>query len=450
MDTERLAWLRLIAAGTDAGVLGLTWVAVVRSRAAAGGALGMPALEAPAIMPLGWLVVGLWVAVLAGRGRYRTGRAASAADVLSGVGFAVLGVLLLLFLAHIELNRTLLVGFALASVPALWVADRGLLAWVRALLMRWRPVRLALVGRPSDRLALREALARDPGGHVQLVVEVAPAEAGTLAARLEEHPVDEVIVAGTVPPRSLDAVASTCELLGLPLSVDATYLGPEAGHVQLRDVAGWTALTFTPRSEASPSRLAKRAIDVVGALVGLLVGGIPLLLLMWLVRLQDGGPALFVQERLGRHGRPFRMLKLRSMVPEAPQLRAALSDRNELVGPPFKIAHDPRVTRLGAWLRRTSLDELPQLINVLRGEMSLVGPRPPLADEVERYERWQRRRLSVRPGMTGLSQVSGRADLSWERWMALDLRYIDEWSLGLDLVVLIRTVPAVLSGTGAR
>ncbi len=185
-------------------------------------------------------------------------------------------------------------------------------------------------------------------------------------------------------------------------------------------------------------------------LVGLLLGAIPLLGLMLLIRLADGGPALYTAERVGRFGRPFKMFKLRSMVIGAEDQRESLLAHNEIEGPAFKMRDDPRITPLGLWLRRLSLDELPQLINVLKGEMSLVGPRPPLPDEVARYTRWQRRRLSIRPGMTGLWQVSGRADLPFERWMALDLHYIDNWSLWLDLSLLLRTVPAVLSGTGAR
>ena len=193
----------------------------------------------------------------------------------------------------------------------------------------------------------------------------------------------------------------------------------------------------------------KRGMDVIGASLGLLILGPWLIVLMLAVRLHDGGPALFVQERVGRHGRRFRMLKLRSMVPEAEALLAELTPRNEIDGPPFKMRRDPRVTRLGRWLRRTSLDELPQLINVLRGEMSLVGPRPPLAEEVARYRHSDWRRLSVRPGMTGLWQVSGRADLPFERWMALDLQYVDNWSLWLDVSLLVRTLPAVWRGAGA-
>jgi len=143
------------------------------------------------------------------------------------------------------------------------------------------------------------------------------------------------------------------------------------------------------------------------------------------------------------------MFKLRTMQVGADAGKAALAHLNEAQGPVFKLRRDPRVTPLGRWLRRSSLDELPQLLNVLRGEMSLVGPRPPLPSEVADYERWQLRRLSMRPGLTGLWQVSGRSALPFERWMALDLAYIDSWSLWLDMTVLLRTIPAVITGRGA-
>lgn len=196
--------------------------------------------------------------------------------------------------------------------------------------------------------------------------------------------------------------------------------------------------------------IAKRGLDIALALL-LLAGLAPaLLLLAALVRAQDGGPAWFVQTRIGRDGRPFAMFKLRTMIVGAEGALAVIRAENGVDGPAFKHPRDPRVTRLGRALRRWSLDELPQLVNVLRGEMSLVGPRPPLPAEVAWDEPWQLRRLSVRPGMTGLWQVSGRADLPFARWIELDLQYVDRWTLWLDLQLLARTLPAVIGGVGAR
>jgi lipopolysaccharide/colanic/teichoic acid biosynthesis glycosyltransferase len=167
------------------------------------------------------------------------------------------------------------------------------------------------------------------------------------------------------------------------------------------------------------------------------------------IKLEDSGPVLFRQERVGKAGALFRMVKFRSMGVDADQRRAELEALNEGAGPLFKLRADPRVTRVGAFIRRYSLDELPQLLNVVRGDMSIVGPRPPLPAEVERYGKDARRRLLVKPGITGLWQVSGRSDLTWEESVRLDLRYVENWSLMIDLVIVWKTVNAVLRGDGA-
>ena len=178
----------------------------------------------------------------------------------------------------------------------------------------------------------------------------------------------------------------------------------------------------------------------------------PLLaLIAALIRVTSPGPIFFVQERVGINKRRFEMYKFRSMSPDAEARLAEIEEFNELDGPVFKMRHDPRLTPIGKWLRRTSLDELPQLINVLKGDMSLVGPRPlPLRDYRGFYQDSHRRRLSIRPGLTGLWQVRGRSSLPFERWMELDMKDIDEWSLSLDLRILLETIPAVLKGSGAK
>jgi lipopolysaccharide/colanic/teichoic acid biosynthesis glycosyltransferase len=183
---------------------------------------------------------------------------------------------------------------------------------------------------------------------------------------------------------------------------------------------------------------------------GALVALSPLLLGAALgVKLTSRGGVLFRQQRVGLHGRTFSMLKFRSMVSNAEALKAELTLLNEQKGPIFKMKHDPRVTAVGRFIRKHSIDELPQLVNVLRGDMSLVGPRPPLPGETAKYETWQRRRLSVRPGLTCVWQVSGRSQISFDQWMLLDMRYIDHWSLLQDLRLIMKTVPVVLSGRGA-
>ncbi len=193
----------------------------------------------------------------------------------------------------------------------------------------------------------------------------------------------------------------------------------------------------------------KRLLDVVLASAGLIVA-LPLLAVAAAaLKLDSPGPVFHRARRVGRGGRSFTFLKLRSMRADAEELRGLLLHRNITQGPTFKLHDDPRVTRVGRWLRKTSLDELPQLLHVLAGDMSLVGPRPPFPEEVEHYEPWMRRRLDVRPGLTCLWQIRGRSDLPFDEWMRLDVEYVERHSLRLDAMILVLTVPAVLSGRGA-
>jgi exopolysaccharide biosynthesis polyprenyl glycosylphosphotransferase len=221
--------------------------------------------------------------------------------------------------------------------------------------------------------------------------------------------------------------------------------------MELHELEGFPLLSFstTPTNEAL--MFVRRILDVVLSSLILLFAG-PLLMLPTaiLIKLTSRGPVLFEQERCGLHGRVFTMYKFRSMVDKAEKRRVELDGLNEMDGPVFKFSSDPRVTAVGRLLRRFSLDEFPQFFNVLKGDMSLVGPRPPLPQEVAHYQRWQRRRLSMKPGITCLWQISGRNEVSFEDWMKLDLTYIDNWSLLLDLKILLKTVPAVLLGRGAK
>ncbi|WP_308209178.1 sugar transferase [Actinoallomurus purpureus] len=215
----------------------------------------------------------------------------------------------------------------------------------------------------------------------------------------------------------------------------------------IRPIAGLPLLHVDHPELTGGRRLVKSLFDRLVAGLALLVLAPALVVIAALLRFT--GPALFVQRRIGRDGKVFRMLKFRTMVKNAEKLRPALLGRNDGDGVLFKIKEDPRITRIGAWLRRYSLDELPQLINVLRGDMSLVGPRPPLPEEVSRYESDVYRRLAVKPGLTGLWQVSGRSDLPWDEAVRLDLRYVENWSLTLDMQILGKTLSAVIRGSGA-
>lgn len=220
-------------------------------------------------------------------------------------------------------------------------------------------------------------------------------------------------------------------------------------RIHMQPVAGLPLIHVTTPKLEGMKAIAKRVFDLVTASLLLLILAIPMAIVALLVRLDSPGPALFFQERVGKRGEPFKMIKFRSMRTDAEALLVNLQEQSEGNGVLFKMKKDPRVTRVGSWIRRFSLDELPQLFNVLNGTMSLVGPRPPLSREVALYDNFAHRRLLVKPGITGLWQVSGRSDLSWEESIRLDLYYVENWSLAQDLLILAKTARAVVGKDGA-
>jgi exopolysaccharide biosynthesis polyprenyl glycosylphosphotransferase len=242
-----------------------------------------------------------------------------------------------------------------------------------------------------------------------------------------------------------------CEEVGVKTRLVLDFFPHVLARVELEELEGTPLLTFSTTPEDDLAFLLKRSLDVALSVAIGVVSIVPLAVAAVLIKLTSRGPVLFRQTRCGLNGRPFTLLKLRTMVEGAESRLGDVRHLNEHDGPVFKAAKDPRVTWFGRLIRRFSFDELPQVWNVLKGEMSLVGPRPPLPEEVARYERWQRRRLSMKPGVTGLWQVSGRNDITdFDEWLQLDLAYIDNWSLSLDAKILLRTIPTVLSGKGAR
>ncbi|MEU7888163.1 sugar transferase [Microbispora bryophytorum] len=328
--------------------------------------------------------------------------------------------------------------------------------------------RVVAVGHGAAVLDLVMQLRRQPYHGMRVVAACLPdPEDRGLLLDVDDVPVlgDFTEAAAVVDKVSADAVAVLAcpeldgaalrrlawgiESRGAELFVAPALMDVAGPRVSVRPVAGMPLLHVQHPDLDGGRRFVKSVFDRVVAAGALAILAMPMLAIAVAIRLTSPGPAFFRQTRVGRHGREFDMLKFRTMVVDAERLRDVLLAENESDGVLFKIRNDPRITRVGAILRRHSLDELPQLLNVLRGEMSLVGPRPPLASEVEQYAVDVRRRLVVKPGMTGLWQVSGRSDLSWDESVRLDLRYVENWSLMLDLQVLWKTWSAVTRGDGA-
>jgi exopolysaccharide biosynthesis polyprenyl glycosylphosphotransferase len=267
---------------------------------------------------------------------------------------------------------------------------------------------------------------------------------------LDSHSVDEVII--TLPWSDhlrILRIVQLCEARGVRPRIVPDLFQMSLTSVDVNDLGGIPLISTKPPSLRGANLVVKRIFDLAIGVPLMLVGLPVMAVLATLIKLDSSGPVLFRQTRIGMHGRPFDFYKFRSMRHGADEEVDLLLDRNEASGPLFKIRDDPRRTRLGSFLRRTSLDELPQLFNVLRGEMSLVGPRPPIPKEVEQYQDWHKQRLTARPGMTGLWQVSGRSDLSFDEMVLLDIHYIEHWSPLMDIMIMLRTIPKVVSGDGA-
>jgi exopolysaccharide biosynthesis polyprenyl glycosylphosphotransferase len=274
-----------------------------------------------------------------------------------------------------------------------------------------------------------------------------------LVEMLHEHAVNGVILSARHTYfEQVEAAIRACETEGVEVWLVADFFKAKISRTSFDDFYGWPVLVFRSAPESSWPRVIKQMMDTFGSLVLLICLSWMFALIALLIKLTSPGPVLFRQQRSGINGRPFTIYKFRTMVTNAEQLKHELDAMNEMTGPVFKVSNDPRITPIGRFLRKYSLDEFPQLFNVLRGEMSLVGPRPLPVDEVKRfYDLAHRRRLSVKPGLTCLWQIRGRSNVTdFQEWVRLDLEYIDNWSLWLDFKILCGTLPAVLSGAGAK
>ncbi len=361
-----------------------------------------------------------------------------------------------------ELSRLFLALYVGVAFALVFGARLASLAVARAHGRGKNAQRVAVVGTGGMAREIVEILSANPEWGLSfagfVLLEGMPARSrgpvlGDLSeiGRILEREVLDVVVFAVPRDRlgSVQRAIHLCEEQGIEvrISLDVLRFGP--GRMAVSDFDGIPMLGFSRTPPDTLALVAKRVFDVVVSAAVLLVSAPVLVAVAIAIRLDSPGPIFFRQRRVGRNGRPFWMLKFRSMRVDAEAQLEALRARNEVSGPVFKMRHDPRVTKVGAFLRKTSLDEFPQFFNVLLGDMSVVGPRPPIPGEVSQYRRWHRRRLSVRPGITCLWQISGRSNVAFERWMELDLEYIDNWSLWGDFVICLKTVPAALASRGA-
>jgi exopolysaccharide biosynthesis polyprenyl glycosylphosphotransferase len=377
--------------------------------------------------------------------------------LFKGCLWTTLGLVLALFFVKALMPRWVVIWFGGISFVLVFTKEQilGWLARSQLAQAQYRR-RFILVGTQEETARMRAEIQKHPQGGIDIVATLNLAEhpVQRLAEMLHEYSANGVILSAKHTYfEQVEAAIRTCELEGIEAWLVADFFQTQISRTVPDDFYGRPVLVFRTTPESSWQMILKQLLDLVGAVALLLIAG-PLLLLpvAILIKLTSPGPVLFKQRRSGLNGQPFMIYKFRTMVTNAEQLKEELAAMNEMSGPVFKVGNDPRITRIGRWLRRFSIDELPQLVNVLRLEMSLVGPRPLPVDEVKRFDDLaHRRRLSVKPGLTCLWQISGRNNLrDFREWVRLDLEYIDNWSLWLDLKILARTVPVVLSGVGAK
>jgi len=388
--------------------------------------------------------------------------------VIRGLVAGTGAMLIPLFLFKIGyVSRAVLVGFGILDFFLIFLIRAGIQVYVlRALKSNELALSVLIIGTGDRARELSEKLRAQGEWGIDIIGHLDPDPArvgsrvldapviGTVAdigRVLKDHVVDEVIIA---IPRSMlsdaEIIAAACEEEGIQLRFMADVFNLEAARVRLIKLGKTPLLTMEPVFQDELKLLVKRCLDFVITLAAMPVV-LPIIgVIAAAIKLDTPGAAFFVQQRVGFKKRIFSMIKFRSMHMDAEAQLSEVEHLNEAEGPIFKIADDPRVTRVGRFLRRTSLDELPQLFNVLRGEMSLVGPRPMSTRDVNLFDRGiQRKRFSVKPGITCLWQISGRSNLPFEKWLEMDLQYIENWSLFLDFKILLKTIPAVLFARGA-
>lgn len=466
MLRSKAKWFHQLLVGLDIALAGTGLAAALRLTGGPPRALGD---HVEPLLLFAAVGVAIWPLSLDSLGLYESQRRRSMVQVACRIGIALALAAVVLNLAVSVILPTVGPAFAAVAVALQFaliassrIAIHTVLRVARKLGRNYRHVLIVGSG-PRARLAVN--LIEEHSSWGQRVIGLLdeydtpadPSFIGVPIYKLQNLPdlmrrvvIDEVIVAC---PRSMLATIApaiaTCAAVGIPVTMLSDVFGDLMPRPRVAEFGVHPALTFGVVHHSRSALLFKRVMDVICATALLLFLSPVLAIAAIAIRLDSKGPVLFRQKRCGLNGRRFDVLKLRSMHIDAEKRRAELVALNEMDGPVFKIRNDPRVTRVGRWLRRLSIDELPQLWNVVCGEMSLVGPRPPIPGEVDEYDVGQRRRLSMRPGITCLWQVEGRNTIGFTEWVQLDLDYIDRWSLLLDIKILLRTLPAVAKGTGA-
>ncbi len=366
------------------------------------------------------------------------------------------GLVLLLFLFRESAPRGVMILFGCTSFALVWIKEEVLRVALRSRMAKAQyRRRVILAGIPAETARLRSEVSASYGDSLEIVGEFNLADAPVLqlVEQLHEHSASGVIVSARHTQfERVENIIKVCEVEGVEAWLVADFFATKIARASFDEMFGHPLIVFRSTPETSWQMLVKLLLDFFGSLLLLLLFGMPMLVIALLIKITSPGPVMFRQQRSGLNGAPFNIYKFRTMTTNAEQLQHELAAMNEMSGPVFKVTNDPRVTPLGVRLRKWSLDELPQLFNVLKGEMSLVGPRPLPVNEVKRFnDLAHRRRLSVKPGLTCLWQIGGRNKISdFKEWVRLDLEYIDNWSIWLDLAILLRTIPAVLRTTGAK
>ncbi len=371
---------------------------------------------------------------------------------------ATLAVILAIFLANTQatIARSVIILFGVIGFALVYLKEE-LVQW--GYRSKWgqaqMKTRVMLLGTPEDTARLRRQLLEKSPASVEVAAELDlnATSIDVLVHSLHEHSVNGVIInASHSHFGEVEKAIQACELEGIEAWLVADFFRTHISRTSVDDLHGRPVLVFHSGPEASWQGVVKQALDYMGALALLVVFSPVMLFATLMIKLTSPGPILFRQQRSGLNGQPFTMYKFRSMVTDAEQRKRELEQLNEMSGPVFKVTDDPRITPVGKWLRKYSIDEFPQLFNVLKGEMSLVGPRPLPVEEVKRFDDFaHRRRLSVKPGLTCLWQIKGRNEVSdFRDWVRLDLEYIDNWSLWLDLKILWQTIPVVVLAKGAK